>query len=90
MQDGNKLLLLSPHVNNIFHFIVKATARPDVSEEILLEAVGLIGDLAQAGGPTMLPIVSAPQILTVVQQGMLKVHNSKLAETANYTSGVFL
>lgn len=89
MQDGNKLLLLSPHVQNIFQFIAKATLRADVSEEILLGAIGLVGDLAQAGGPAMLPIVSDPQILSVVQQGMHKQDNLKLAETAKYTLGVF-
>jgi hypothetical protein len=46
--------------------------------------------MAQAGGSSLLPIVTDPRILTAVHQGMHNQNgNEKLLSTAKYTLGVY-
>jgi hypothetical protein len=82
---------LAPYVDSIFAYLVKVAQPVDVSEEILKSSIGLIGDLATAGGAPLLAYVTNPSVTAIIQQGIqlgAQSGNLELQETAQYAQGV--
>lgn len=97
LEEG-KLSVLHPHIDNIFTFIcriIPEVSDPEISNELLKSAIGLIGDLANSiGGPllnhlTQEPITKALGLaITQASGNGDEEEDASLRETVNYTRGI--
>lgn len=66
LDGGGKKELLAPAMNNIIEFVSRAATDPNRSNEVLQNALSLIGDLAMIYGSQMRPILSMPFVAQIV------------------------
>lgn len=87
MKDAGHLDAIGGHFMHIGNFLVQTAADNNKSDDVLHNAIGLVGDIAENFKKKSVTLCQNAAILAMIQEGMSSAHE-KNRELAHWTNNV--